>query len=174
MRAGSSLSCAWQKPTTSNGKVAGTPPICLFDTSYSPRTTEVACPIGEDVDTLITYVNDSVITGVVNRTCRRLPRAITTCSAADSVTGYLSWSAIAGVGGLRHGSARGASGGDAHALVPGSTGGEVLNNTMVATRSISLERGGASHESSASSAQMARLYVCAYLPVSVAHSTGCN
>jgi hypothetical protein len=72
-----------QKPTTSNCKVVGTPPICLFDTSYCPRATEVACQIGEDVDTFITYVNaDSVITGVLNRTCRRLPRAITTCSAA--------------------------------------------------------------------------------------------
>jgi fibronectin-binding autotransporter adhesin len=70
--------------------------------------------------------------------------------------------------------ARGASGGDAHALASGSTGGEVHNNIMVATRSISLERGGASRESSASSAQMTRLYVCAYLPVSVAKSMGCN
>jgi fibronectin-binding autotransporter adhesin len=56
----------------------------------------------------------------------------------------------------------------------GSAGGEVHNNIMAATRSIPLERGGASRESSASSAQMARLYVCAYLPISVAHSMGCN
>jgi hypothetical protein len=70
--------------------------------------------------------------------------------------------------------ARGASGGDAHALASGSTGGEVHNNIMVATRSIGLERSEAPPESSASSTQMARLYVCAYLPVSVAHSMGCN
>ena len=58
-----------QKPKSSDCKVVGTPPICLFDTSYCPTTTEVACHIGEDVDTLITYVNaDSVITGVVNQT----------------------------------------------------------------------------------------------------------
>jgi hypothetical protein len=69
---------------------------------------------------------------------------------------------------------RGARGRDGHALASNSMGGEVHNNIMVATRSISLERGGASRESSASSAQMARLYVCAYLPVSVAQSMGCN
>jgi hypothetical protein len=71
-------------------------------------------------------------------------------------------------------SSRGASGGDAHAVASPSTGDEVHNNIMVATRSISLERSEASRESTASSAQMARLYVCAYLPVSVAHSMGCN
>jgi fibronectin-binding autotransporter adhesin len=58
-----------QKPTNSNCKVVGTPPICLFDTSYCPTTTEIACQIGDDVTTLVTYVNaDSVITGVVNQT----------------------------------------------------------------------------------------------------------
>ena len=58
-----------QKPKSSNCKVIGTPPICLFDTSYCPTTTEVACQVGDDVDTLVTYVNaDSVITGVVNQT----------------------------------------------------------------------------------------------------------
>ena len=62
----------------------------------------------------------------------------------------------------------------ADVMARGSAGGAVHNNVMAATRSISLERGGASRESSASSAQMARLYVCAYLPISVAHSMGCN
>jgi hypothetical protein len=58
-----------QTSKSSDCKVIGTPPICLFDTSYCPTTTEVACRIGEDVDTLITYVNaDDVITGVINQT----------------------------------------------------------------------------------------------------------
>jgi fibronectin-binding autotransporter adhesin len=70
--------------------------------------------------------------------------------------------------------ARGASGGDARALAAGSTGGEVHNNVMAATRSVSLEGGGASRESSASNAEIARLYVCAYLPLSVARSMGCD
>ena len=48
------------------------------------------------------------------------------------------------------------------------------NNVMVATRSISSERGGASHETSASASALARLYVCAYLPSSVGHTMGCN
>jgi hypothetical protein len=48
------------------------------------------------------------------------------------------------------------------------------NNVMVATRSASSGRGGASHETSASASAMARLYVCAYLPISVGHSMGCN
>ncbi|MGB8543007.1 MAG: hypothetical protein WCD49_15360 [Candidatus Acidiferrales bacterium] len=48
------------------------------------------------------------------------------------------------------------------------------NNVMVATRSISSGRGGASHETSASAAAMARLYVCAYLPSTVGHTMGCN
>ena len=48
------------------------------------------------------------------------------------------------------------------------------NNVMVATRSISSARGGASHETSASASAMARLYVCAYLPSTVGHTMGCN
>jgi fibronectin-binding autotransporter adhesin len=48
------------------------------------------------------------------------------------------------------------------------------NNVLVATRSISSERGGASHETSASASAMARLYVCAYLPSTVGHTMGCN
>jgi fibronectin-binding autotransporter adhesin len=71
-------------------------------------------------------------------------------------------------------SARGASADDAHESASASAGDEVHNNIMVATRSIALERRGASHGASASAAEMARLYVCAYLPVSVAHSMGCN
>ena len=68
-----------QKPTNSDCKTVGTPPICLFDTSYCPTTTEVACEIGDDVDTLITYANaDDVITGVVNQT-----------SGSTTVTGHL-------------------------------------------------------------------------------------
>jgi fibronectin-binding autotransporter adhesin len=50
----------------------------------------------------------------------------------------------------------------------------VHNNIMVATRSISAARGGASHETSASATAMARLYVCAYMPSTVAHTMGCN
>jgi hypothetical protein len=64
-----------------------------------------------------------------------------------------------------------ANGGEIHVA---SGGGEVHNNIMVATRSMSVARGGVSHESSASAAVMARLYVCAYLPFSVAHAMGCN
>jgi hypothetical protein len=48
------------------------------------------------------------------------------------------------------------------------------NNAMVASRSISSGRGGASHETSASASAMATLYVCAYLPSSVGHTMGCN
>jgi fibronectin-binding autotransporter adhesin len=55
-----------------------------------------------------------------------------------------------------------------------STLGGVHNNVMVATRSISATRGGASNESSASASAMARLYVCAYMPSSVARTMGCN
>ena len=52
--------------------------------------------------------------------------------------------------------------------------GEVHNNVMVATRSISSERGVNSHASSASATTMARLYLCAYLPSGVGHTMGCN
>jgi hypothetical protein len=48
------------------------------------------------------------------------------------------------------------------------------NNVIVATRSISSGRGGASHETSASASGMARLYVCAYLSSTVGHTMGCN
>jgi len=44
---------------------------------------------------------------------------------------------------------------------------------MVAARSMS-SAGGASNESSASASAMARLYVCAYMPSSVARTMGCN
>jgi hypothetical protein len=64
-----------------------------------------------------------------------------------------------------------ATGGEIHAASIGR--GAVHNNIMVATRSNSGAR-GASRESSASAAAMARLYVCAYLPSSVAHTMGCN
>jgi hypothetical protein len=70
--------------------------------------------------------------------------------------------------------ARGASGGEMRQLASQSAGGEVHNNVMRADRSISLAGAGASHESSASAAEVARLYVCAYLPASVAHTMGCN
>jgi hypothetical protein len=62
-----------------------------------------------------------------------------------------------------------------HQLAPvGAGSGTVHNNVMVASRSISAARAGASHESSASALAMARLYACAYLPSSVAHTVGCN
>lgn len=48
------------------------------------------------------------------------------------------------------------------------------NNVMVVTRSISSGRGGASLATSSSATSMAWLYVCAYLPSSVAHTMGCN
>jgi hypothetical protein len=70
--------------------------------------------------------------------------------------------------------ARGPSGGETHQLRSGSTGGEIHNNVMRADRSISFVGARTSHESSASAAEMARLYVCAYLPVSAAHTMGCN
>ena len=56
----------------------------------------------------------------------------------------------------------------------GSVASAVHNNVMVATRSISASRGGSSNESSASVSAMARLYVCAYLPSSVARTMGCS
>jgi hypothetical protein len=52
--------------------------------------------------------------------------------------------------------------------------GGVHNNVMVATRAISSARGGVSNESSASASAMARLYVCAYMPSSVARTMGCS
>ncbi len=71
--------------------------------------------------------------------------------------------------------ATGPSSGETHAVTSTGAGSrEVHNNIMVATRTISAARRGASHESSASATAMARLYVCAYLPSSVAHTMGCN
>jgi len=64
--------------------------------------------------------------------------------------------------------------GETHQSRSGNAGAEVHNNVMRADRSSSLAGAGASHESSASAAEMARLYVCAYLPASVAHTMGCN
>jgi hypothetical protein len=52
--------------------------------------------------------------------------------------------------------------------------GGVHNNVMVATRSMSSARGGASNEPTASASVMARLYVCAYLPSTLSHNMGCN
>jgi hypothetical protein len=52
--------------------------------------------------------------------------------------------------------------------------GTVHNNVMVATRSMSSARGGASNETSASASTMARLYVCAYMPSTLAHTMGCS
>jgi len=50
----------------------------------------------------------------------------------------------------------------------------VHNNVMVATRSISSGRGGASHETYASVSAITRLYVCAYMPSTVGHTMGCS
>jgi fibronectin-binding autotransporter adhesin len=66
-------------------------------------------------------------------------------------------------------------GGDMHEVASARTElNSAHNNVMVATRSISSGRGGASHETSASASAMARLYVCAYMPSSVGHTMGCN
>jgi hypothetical protein len=68
-----------------------------------------------------------------------------------------------------------ASGGEGRATATAGIGsGVVHNNIMVATRSMSGARGGAGRESSVSATAMARLYVCAYFPSSVAHTMGCN
>jgi hypothetical protein len=56
----------------------------------------------------------------------------------------------------------------------GSAPHTVHNNVMIVSRSMSSARGGASNEQSASASAMARLYVCAYMPSSVAHTMGCN
>jgi len=45
---------------------------------------------------------------------------------------------------------------------------------MVATRSMPSARGGASNEPTVSTSAMARLYVCAYMPSTLAHTMGCN
>ena len=50
----------------------------------------------------------------------------------------------------------------------------VHNNVMVATRSLSATRGGSLNEPSASASMMARLYVCAYMPSSLARTMGCS
>jgi len=60
------------------------------------------------------------------------------------------------------------------AACSGSAAGAVHNNVMVATRSMSSARGGASNEPSASASAMARLYVCAYMPSTLARTMGCN
>jgi len=61
-----------------------------------------------------------------------------------------------------------------HQLAPASAGsGAAHNNVMVTTRSISTA-GRASQEPSAAGTAMARLYVCAHMPSSVAHTMGCN
>jgi hypothetical protein len=66
-------------------------------------------------------------------------------------------------------------GGDMHEVASARTElNSVHNNVMVATRSMSAGRGGASHETSASGSAMARLYVCAYVPLSVTHTMGCD
>jgi len=68
-----------------------------------------------------------------------------------------------------------ANGGDRRAPANEGIGsGVVHNNIMVATRSMSGARDGVGRESSASATAMARLYVCAYFPSSVAHTMGCN
>jgi hypothetical protein len=65
--------------------------------------------------------------------------------------------------------------GEMHAVASMGAGShEVHNNIMVATRTVSSAPGGASHESSASATAMARLYVCAYMPSTVARNMGCN
>ena len=67
------------------------------------------------------------------------------------------------------------SGGERRATTTAGIGSGVIhNNIMAATRAISTARGGASRESSASVAAMARLYACAYMSSSVAHTMGCN
>jgi hypothetical protein len=66
-------------------------------------------------------------------------------------------------------------GGDMHEVASAHTElNSAHNNVMVATRSISSGRSGTSHETSASTSAMARLYVCAYLPSTVGHTMGCN
>jgi hypothetical protein len=67
-----------------------------------------------------------------------------------------------------------ASGGERHAAATAGSGSGAVHNIMVATRAISAAQGGASHESSGSASAMARLYVCAYMPSSAAHTMGCN
>ena len=74
-------------------------------------------------------------------------------------------------------SSRSALGSVHNNVMPATTSpslGAAHNNVMVATRSISSARGGASNESSASASAMARLYVCAYSPSSMARTMGCS
>ena len=89
--------------------------------------------------------------------------------------------ASAGPGGVHNNvmpASAGLTSGAAHNnVMPATTSpslGAAHNNVMVATRSISSARGGASNEPSASASAMARLYVCAYLPSSVARTMGCS
>jgi hypothetical protein len=68
-----------------------------------------------------------------------------------------------------------AAGGAHNNVMPASSrpaAGGVHNNVMVATRSISSARGG--DQPTVSTSAMARLYVCAYLPSTLAHNMGCN
>jgi len=108
-------------------------------------------------------------TGVVTTASTHEPAAI--LSKATCFAARLIGSESCGVGSV----AKVANGGQIHeASFAPTGGGEVHNNIMVATHSMSVARGGASHESSASAAAMARLYACAYLPASVGHTMGCN
>jgi hypothetical protein len=75
---------------------------------------------------------------------------------------------------LVSGSAAGTVHNNVMASSTGSAAGTVHNNVMVATRTMSSPRGGASSEPTASASAMTRLYVCAYMPSTLAHTMGCN
>jgi hypothetical protein len=87
---------------------------------------------------------------------------------ASAACGWERVATVAGDGERRATGTAGIAGGTVH------NNNTVHNNVMGATRAISGARGGSSRETSASATAMARLYVCAYLPSSAAHSLSCD
>jgi hypothetical protein len=133
---------------------------------------------------ILTVEGPAVSKGTATATpAHRVSRAFGDASAADTheptaILSRVTCSAARLIGstcGDKASVATASHGGDRHEVASALTElNSAHNNVMVATRSISSGRGGASHETSASAPAMARLYVCAYLPSTVGHTMGCN
>jgi hypothetical protein len=92
--------------------------------------------------------------------------SLATCSAARMLVSMSCGERAAAT--LSHGN-------ELHVVASAGSGlGTVHNNVMIATRSMSSARGGALNEPSASASAMARLYVCAYMPSTLARTMGCS
>jgi hypothetical protein len=139
-------------------------------------------------DLVLTVDGPAVAEGTVNgASAKRVSRAFSGTSGTLAASTHEPTSILSRVACFAARMIGSASCGDKASMVTASHGSDLQkvisagtelssahNNVMVATRSISSGRGGASHETSASASAMARLYVCAYLPSSIAQTTGCN